>query len=93
MTWERSGHASDRHQGPIAMLYAKGIASAGLAVTSDSGAAQAALHAFELILAAAPAPGLRARALRQLDLLVPADSSSVLTEVRYVLADHSRDST
>ena len=44
-------------QGPIDVLYAKGIASAGQAVTGDSGAAQAALRAFEQALAAAPAPG------------------------------------
>ena len=80
-------------QGPSDVLYAKGIASAGLAVTGDSGAAQAALRAFEQALAAAPAPALRARALRQLDLLGPADPGGVLTEVRHVLADHPRDST
>jgi len=80
-------------QGPSYVLYAKAIASAGQAVTGDSGAPQAALRAFEQALAAAPAPGLRARALRQLDLLVPADSGGVLTEVRHVLADQSRDST
>jgi tetratricopeptide (TPR) repeat protein len=78
-------------QGPIDVLYAKGIASAGLAVTGDSGTAQAALRAFEQALAAAPAPGLRARALRQLDLLVPADSGGVLTEIRRFLADQPRD--
>ena len=78
-------------QGPSYVLYAKGIASAGQAVTGDSGAAQAALRAFEQALAAAPAPGLRARALRQLDLLVPADSGDVLTDIRRVLADQPRD--
>jgi len=80
-------------QGPGYVLYAKAIASAGLVVTGGSGAPQATLRAFEEALAAAPAPGLRARALRQLDLLVPADSGGVLTEVRHVLADQPRDST
>jgi hypothetical protein len=78
-------------QGPIDVLYAKGLASAGQAVTGESGAAQAALGAFEQALAAAPAPGLRARALRQLDVLVPADPGGVLTGIRRVLAGQPRD--
>jgi tetratricopeptide (TPR) repeat protein len=78
-------------QGPIDVLYAKGIASAGQAVTGEADAAQAALRAFEQALAAAPAPGLRARALRQLDLLLPADPGGVLTGIRRVLADQPRD--
>ena len=74
-------------QGPSDVLYTRGIASAGQAVTGDFGATQAALRAFEQALAAAPAPGLRARALRQLDLLVPADSGGVLMDIRRVIAD------
>jgi tetratricopeptide (TPR) repeat protein len=74
-------------QGPIDVLYAKGIASAGQAVVGTPDTVQATLRIFEQALAAAPAPGLRTRALRHLDLLVPADSDGVLEEIRRVLAD------
>jgi hypothetical protein len=77
--------------GPIDVLYAKGIASAGQAITGNPDAAQAARRTFEQALAAAPAPGLRARALRQLHLLVPADADGVLTEIQRVLAGQPRD--
>jgi hypothetical protein len=71
--------------GPICELYAKGIATAGHALTGQPGAVQAARHIFEQAQALSPAPGLRARALRQLDLLAPADADDVLTEIRRVL--------
>ena len=77
--------------GPIDVLYAKGIASAGQAVTGNPDAAQAARRTFEQALAVAPATWLRARALRQLDLLVPADTDGVLTDIRRVLAEQPRD--
>ena len=73
------------------MLYAKGIASAGQAVTGNPDTAQAARRTFEQALAVAYVPGLRAVALRQLDLLVPADADGVLTEIRHVLAEQPRD--
>jgi len=69
------------------VLYAKGIASAGQAVTGNPDAALAARRTFEQAMTAAPAPGFRARALRQLDLLTPADASGVLTETRRILAE------
>jgi tetratricopeptide (TPR) repeat protein len=72
--------------GLIDVLYAKGIASAGQAITGNPDMAQAARRTFEQALAAAPAPGLRARALRQLHLLVPADADGVLTDIQRVLA-------
>ena len=77
--------------GPINVLYAKGIASAGQAVTGNPDTAQAARRTFEQALAVAYVPGLRAVALRQLDLLVPADADGVLTEIRHVLAKQPRD--
>jgi tetratricopeptide (TPR) repeat protein len=73
-------------RGPIRVLYAKGIASAGHALTGQPGAADAAHRAFELAHTVPPTLGLRARALRQLDLLVQADTDGVLTEIRRVLA-------
>jgi tetratricopeptide (TPR) repeat protein len=78
--------------GPINVMYAKGIASAALTVIGEPGAAQAARRAFEQALAASSAPGPRARAIRQLDLLVPADADGVLTEIRQGLAGRPRDS-
>ena len=77
--------------GATDVLYAKGIASAGRAVAGERQAAQAARRTFEQALIVAPAPGICARALRQLDLLVAADADGVLTEVRQVLAEHPRD--
>jgi tetratricopeptide (TPR) repeat protein len=77
--------------GPIKVLYAKGIASAGQAVTDHPDRAQVALRAFEQALAIALAPGLSARALRQLDLLMPADTDGVLIQGRRVLATQPRD--
>ena len=71
------------------VLYAKGIASAGLAVTGEPDAAEAACRTFERALTVAPAVGFRARALRQLDLLAPADGEGVLTEIRRVLTGES----
>jgi tetratricopeptide (TPR) repeat protein len=79
--------------GLIAMLYAKGIASAGQAVTGKPDMAQVACRTFEQALAVAPAAGFRARVLRQLDLLAPADSVGVLTEIRRVLSEELRDAT
>ena len=71
--------------GPIDVLYAKGIASAGQAITGNPEVAQAARLTLEQALAASPAPSLRARALRQLDLLVPADTDGILPEIQRVL--------
>ena len=73
--------------GLIDVLYARGIACAGLAVTGEPGVAQVACDTFEQARAAAPAPGLRARALRQLQLLVPADTDGLLMESQRVLLD------
>jgi tetratricopeptide (TPR) repeat protein len=78
-------------RGPINMLYAKGIASAGQAVTGNRDTAQAARRTFEQALAVAYVPGLRAVALRQLDLLVPADADGILTDIRRILAEQPRD--
>ncbi len=77
--------------GLIDVLYAKGTASAGQAVTGKPDMAQAARRAFEQALAVAPAAGFRARALRQLDLLAPADAAGVLAEIRRVLSEEPRD--
>jgi hypothetical protein len=77
--------------GLIRVLYAKGIASAGHALTGRPATAQAARHTFEQAQTVSPTPGLRARALRQLDLLVPADADGVLTEIRRVLAGQPHD--
>jgi tetratricopeptide (TPR) repeat protein len=77
--------------GLIDVLYAKGIACAGQAVTGKPDMAQAARRAFEQAVAAGPASGFRARALRQLDLLGPADAGGVLTEVRRVLSERQGD--
>ena len=63
--------------GPIRVLYAKGIASAGQALTGQPDEAQAARHTFEQAQTISPTPGLRARVLRQLDLLVPTDADGV----------------
>ena len=71
---------------PIRVLYAKGIASAGYALSGQAGSADAARHAFELAQTVPATPGLQARALRQLDLLVPADADGLLAEIRRVLS-------
>jgi tetratricopeptide (TPR) repeat protein len=73
------------------VMYAKGIASAGQAVTGEPDAAGAARRAFEQALTVAPAPGFRARALWQLDLLSPADADGDLAEIRRVLAEPPHD--
>jgi hypothetical protein len=70
----------------IYVLYVKGIARAGQAVTGERGAARAARRAFEKALAAAPLPGVRMRILRQFDLLAAADTGGVLAGIRPVLA-------
>jgi tetratricopeptide (TPR) repeat protein len=80
-------------RGTAHVLYAKGVAGAGLAVTSQRDLAEAARQTFEQALAVAPALGFRARALRQLDLLLPADADDVLTEVQRLLAEQSPDRT
>ena len=67
-------------------MYAQGLASAGLAVTGHPDRAQAALRTFEQAVAITPAPGPRVRALRKLDVLLPADIDGVLTEIRRILA-------
>jgi len=72
--------------GMIYVLYVKGIARAGQAVTGERGAARAARRAFEKALAAAPLPGVRMRILRQFDLLAAADTGGVLAGIRPVLA-------
>ena len=77
--------------GLIRVLYAEGLASAGHALTGQSDAAQAARRIFEQVQTVSPTPGLRARALRQFDLLVPADADGVLTEIRRILAGQSYD--
>ena len=73
----------------ISVLYVKGLARAGQAVTGERDAAQAARRAFETALAAAPLPGIRVRALRQFDLLAAADTRGVLAGIRPVLAGPS----
>jgi tetratricopeptide (TPR) repeat protein len=77
-------------RGMTSVLYAKGIASAGQAVTGEDGGAQAARRAFEKALTVAPLPGVRARALRQLDLLAEADTGGALTGIRPILAEQPR---
>ena len=72
--------------GMISVLYVKGIAQAGQAVTGEPDAAQAARRAFAKALAAAPLPGIRMRALRQFDLLAGADAGGVLAGIRPGLA-------
>jgi tetratricopeptide (TPR) repeat protein len=72
--------------GMISVLYVKGIAQAGQAVTGEPDAAQAARRAFAKALAAAPLPGIRIRALRQFDLLAAADAGDVLAGIRPGLA-------
>ena len=76
---------------PIDLLYAKGIANAGLAVTGDPDAAQIARLTFEHALTVTHAQGLRARAIWQLDLLAPVDVADVLTEIQRELGEQSRD--
>jgi tetratricopeptide (TPR) repeat protein len=71
----------------IYVLYAKGIASAGQAVTGQRDAERAACRAFEQALTLAPLPGIRVRTLRQLDLLAAADAGGVLTDIRRILAE------
>jgi tetratricopeptide (TPR) repeat protein len=78
-------------RGPIRVLYAKGVASAGHALTGRLDAAQAARQTFEQAQTVSPTHGLRARALRQLDLLVLADPDGVLTGIRHVLAGQPHD--
>jgi tetratricopeptide (TPR) repeat protein len=73
--------------GIIHVLYAKGIAGAGQAVTGKPDAARSAYRTFEQALAAAPAPGFRAKALWQLDLLTPADTGGILTEIQSLLTE------
>jgi hypothetical protein len=73
------------------VLYAKGVASAGQAVAGQSGAALAARHTFEQALTTAPAPGFRARILRQLDILRPADTDGILAGIELVLAGRPGD--
>ena len=77
--------------GPIDVLYAAGIANAGQAMTGNPGAAQTARRAFEQAPATPPLHGVRARTLRQLDLLVAADAEGVLTDVRQILAERLRE--
>jgi tetratricopeptide (TPR) repeat protein len=77
--------------GMIFVLYAKGIAHAGQAVTGKPDEAQAARRAFEQALTVAPAAGVRARTLRQLDILAAADADGALTDVRLILAQQPRD--
>ena len=76
--------------GMIYVLYVKGIASAGQAVTGKPDAAQAARRTFEKALTIAPLPGVRVRALRQFDLLAAADTGGVLTDIRRILAEQPR---
>ncbi|HYB87139.1 MAG TPA: tetratricopeptide repeat protein [Streptosporangiaceae bacterium] len=71
---------------PIDVVYAKGIASAGQAVTGDPDAAQAARYTFEQALTAASVPGVRATTLRHIDILAAADADGVLTGIRLILA-------
>jgi tetratricopeptide (TPR) repeat protein len=78
--------------GPINVMYAKGIATAGLAVVGEPGAAQTARRTFDQALGASSAPGPLARAVRQLDILAPADGGGVLTEIRQGLARRPHDS-
>ena len=73
------------------MLYVKGIASAGQAVTGKPDAAHAAYRTFEQALTVAPLPGVRVRTLRQLNLLAPADAGGVLKDIRRILVEQSRD--
>ena len=73
--------------GMIYVLYVKGIARAGQAVTGERDAAQAARRAFERALTVAPLPGVRVRTLRQFDLLAAADTEGVLAEIRPILAE------
>jgi hypothetical protein len=72
--------------GMIHVLYAKGIASAGQTVTGKPDGARAARHAFDQALAIAPAPGVRARTIRQLEVLATADAEGTLTNLRLALA-------
>jgi tetratricopeptide (TPR) repeat protein len=73
-------------RGPVRVQYAKGIASAGHALTGQPGAAQIAGRTITQALNDSRAPGIRARALRQFDLLMPADTEGVLTGIRRILA-------
>ena len=72
--------------GFLYVLYAKGLASSGQAVTGKPDAAGSACRVFEQALAVGSADGVRARTLRQFDLLVAVDTGGVLTSVRRVLA-------
>ena len=72
--------------GMIHVLYAKGIACAGRAVTGKPDGAAAARSAFDQALAIAPAPGVRARTLQQLDVLIAVDADGTLTDLRLALA-------
>jgi tetratricopeptide (TPR) repeat protein len=72
--------------GTAHVLFAKAIAYTGQAVTGKPGAALAAHRTFEQALTTAPAAGFRARALRQLSILIPADTEGVLADIQHVLA-------
>jgi hypothetical protein len=74
----------------ISVLYARGIASAGQAITGERDAARAARRTFEQALTVAPLPGVRVRTLRQFDLLAAADAGGVLTDIRLTLAEQRR---
>jgi tetratricopeptide (TPR) repeat protein len=76
--------------GMISVLYARGIASAGQAITGERDAARAARRTFEQALTVAPLPGVRVRTLRQFDLLAAADPGGVLTDIRLTLAEQRR---
>jgi hypothetical protein len=73
----------------ISVLYARGIASAGQAITGERDAARAARRTFEQALTVAPLPGVREN-LRQFDLLAAADAGGVLTDIRLTLAEQRR---
>jgi len=71
--------------------YAKAIAAAGQAVTGKPETVGATRLLFGQALAAAPAPSFRARSVRQLDLLVSADASGALAEIRHIVAKQPQD--
>jgi hypothetical protein len=76
--------------GMIFVLYARGIASAGQAITGERDAARAARRTIEKALTVAPLPGVRVRTLPQFDLLAAADAGGVLTDIRLILAEQPR---
>jgi tetratricopeptide (TPR) repeat protein len=71
--------------------YAKAIAAAGQAVTGKPEAAGAARLMFEQVLATAPVPAFRTKAVRQLDLLASADASGALAEIRHIAMKQSQE--